>query len=148
MAEDLIHLGGAESEYLKLTVHGRNIPEASDYWDGNFLWCTAEVAAGAFRGSASNVIRNEDLVRFLPRLEALGQRLDGEALFDTLDGWLDVRVIGVGGGRVEVRGQLLDDLVNGNQLEFRLALDHTALPPLIAQVRAILEAFPVVGQSS
>src|SRR6266513_54701 len=75
-------------------------PNSADYWDGNFLWCSAEVAAGAFRGSLGNVIRNEDLLRFLLRLEDLYQRLDGEALLDTLDGWLDVRVIGVSRGQI------------------------------------------------
>ena len=147
MEEAVIHIGGAGAEYLTLTVHGRNIPEATDYWDGNFIWCTAVVAAGAFRGSLSNPIRNEDLARFLPRLEALYQRLDGEALLDTLDGWLDVRVVDVGRGRIEVRGSLIDDPVGGNQLEFRLALDQTYLPPIIGQVRAAVEAFPVRGSS-
>ena len=145
MAEALIRFGGTDAEYLMLTVHGRNIPEAADYWDGNFLWCTAEVAAGAFRGSFSNLIRNEDLARFLPRLETLYERHDGVALFDTLDGWLDEQVVGVGRGHIEVRGQLIDDPVGGNQLEFRLALDQTYLPTIIAQVRAAVEAFPVVG---
>lgn len=146
MAEAVIRFGGAEAEYLTLTVHGRSRPQDTDYWDGNFLWCTAEVSAGAFRGSVSNVLRNEDLARFLSWLEALYQRLDGEALLDTLDGWLDVRVICAARGQVEVRGQLCDDPVGGNQLEFRLALDQTFLPPLIAQVRSAVEAFPVVGQ--
>jgi hypothetical protein len=57
-----------------------------------------------------------------------------------------VRVICAGRGQVEVRGQLYDGSVGGNQLEFRLAVDQTYLPPLIAQVRAAVEAFPVVGQ--
>src|SRR4051812_27525869 len=113
MPEVLIHFGGIEAEYLILTVHGRNIPEATDYWDGNFLWCTAEVGAGAFRGSVGNVLRNEDLIRFLPRLEDWYQRLDGEALFDTVDGWLDVRVIGADRAQVEVRGRLADAPVDG-----------------------------------
>ena len=147
MAEAVIRFGCAEAEYLTLTVHGRSRPQDTDYWDGNFLWCTAEVAAGAFRGSVSNLLRNEDLLRFLPQLEALYQRLDGEALFDTLDGWMDVQVVGVGRGQIEVRGHLLDDPVGGNQLEFRLALDQTFLPPMIAQVRVALEVFPVVGRS-
>jgi hypothetical protein len=141
-----IRFGGEEAEYLALTVHGRNNPEATDYWDGNWLLCTAVVIVGPFRGSVSSVLRNEDLIRFLPRVEDLYRRLEGEALFDTLDGWLDVRVIGVGRGQIEVRGQLCDNPVGGNSLEFQLALDQTYLPPLIGQIRAVLEAFPVVGQ--
>jgi hypothetical protein len=146
MAEAVIRFGGGEAEYLTLRVHGRNIPDATDYWDGNFLWCTAEVVAGAFRGSLSNVLRNEDLGRFLARVEELYQRLDGEALLDTLEGWLDLRLIGDGRGHIEARGQLCDDPAHGNTLEFRLFFDQTFLPPIIGQLRAALEQFPVVGQ--
>jgi hypothetical protein len=146
MAEVVIRFGSDEAEYLTLTVHGRNRPQDTDYWGGNFLWCTAEVSAGAFRGLVSNVLRNEDLARFLSWLEAQFQRLDGEALLDTLDGWLDVRVICAARGQVEVRGQLCDAPLGGNTLEFRLTFDQTYLPPMIAQVRAAVEAFPVVGE--
>ena len=144
----VIRLGGEEAEFLTLAIRGRNCPESEDYWDGNWLWCTADVAAGAFRGSVSNLIRNEDLIRFLPRLEDLHRRLDGEALLDTLEAWLDLRVIGIGHGQVEVRGSLCDAPVGGNQLEFRLDLDQTFLPAAIAQIRAAVEAFPIVGRRS
>ena len=40
----------------------------------------------------------------------------------------------------------LNPPANGNSLEFRLSLDQTYLPPLMAQLRAVLEQFPVVGR--
>ena len=141
-----IRFGGSELEFFTLTIHDRNIPEATDYWDGNWLWCTAEVHAGAFDGTLDNMIRTEDLARFLPRLESLYQTQEGEALFDTLEGWLDLRVIAAGRGHIEVRGQMIDDPVGGNELAFRLAIDQTYLPPIIAQIRAALEAFPILGR--
>jgi hypothetical protein len=143
----VIRFGGAEAEYLALTVHGRNIPDSTDFWDGNWLWCTAEARAGAFRGSVDGVLRNEDLARFLGRLEELIRRLTGVARFDTLDGWLDVQLTGDGRGHIEARCQLCDSPAGGNSLEFRLSLDQTYLPPLAAQVRTALAAFPVVGLS-
>ncbi len=142
----VIRFGGEEAEYLAVTIHGRNIPAATDYWDGNFLRCTAEVSAGAFRGSVSNLLRNEDLARFLARVEDLYQRLEGEALFDTLDGWLDLRLIGDGQGHIEVRAVLCDDPVHGNTLEFQLHFDQSFLPALMEQLRTALEQFPVLGQ--
>jgi hypothetical protein len=144
----VIRFGGEDAEYLLLTVHRRNLPGSADYWDGNFLWCTAEVAAGAFRGSLSNVLRNEDLARFLAQVDELYQRLDGEALLDTLEGWLDVRLIGDGRGHVEALGRLCDDPVHGNTLEFRLFFDQTFLPELMRELRAALEAFPMVGRAA
>jgi hypothetical protein len=145
MAEVVIRFGGEETEYLSLTLHGRSLPLATDYWDGNWLACTAEVAAGAFRGSLDRLLRNEDIGRFHDRVAGLYERLTGEALFDTLEGWFDLRLIGEGRGHIEARGQLCDDPVHGNVLEFRLFFDQTYLPPLMAQLQAAMEAFPVVG---
>jgi hypothetical protein len=142
----IIHFGGEQNEFLSLTVHGRSRPETSDYWDGNWLWCSAEVSAGAFRGTVDCMLRTEDLARFLPRLERLSESLDGEALLDTLEGWLDIRLTGDGRGHVALCGQLVDAPADGNSLEFRLSLDQTFLPPLIAQLRAVLAQFPVVGR--
>lgn len=142
----LIHFSGERSEFLSLTVHGRSRPDSSDYWDGNWLWCSVEVSAGAFRGKVDGLLRNEDLARFLPRLEGLSEKSSGDAFFDTVEGWLDVRLTGDGRGHVELRGQLVDTPADGNSLEFRLSLDQTYLPPLMAQLRAALEQFPVVGQ--
>lgn len=146
MAEPVIRFGGPDADYVILTVHGRSLPHATDYWDGNWLACTAEVAAGAFRGSLDRLLRNEDIGRFYDRVAELYERLSGEALFDTLDGWFDLRLIGDGRGHIEARGRLCDDPVHGNVLEFRLFFDQTYLPPLMAQLRDAMEAFPVVGK--
>jgi hypothetical protein len=146
VAEAVIHFGGVEAECLTLTLHGRSLPYATDYWDGNWLACTAEVAAGAFHGSLDRLLRNEDISRFHDRVAGLYERLSGEALFDTLEGWFDLRLIGDGHGHIEARGQLCDDPVRGNVLEFRLFFDQAYLPPLMAQLRAAMKAFPVVGR--
>jgi hypothetical protein len=142
----VIRFGGDEADHLTLTVHGRSRPDSADYWDGNWLTCTAEIAVGAFQGCVDRLLRNEDVSRFHDRLAALYERLKGEALFETLEGWFDLRVIGDGRGHMEGRGQLRDDPAHGNVLEFRLFFDQTAIPRLLAQLQVILEAFPVIGR--
>jgi hypothetical protein len=84
------------------------------------------------------------LARFLDSLEGLEHRV-GEALLDTLDGWLDVRVIRDEQGHIEARCQLVDNPVGGNTLEFRLCLDQTVLSGVMREIREVLERFPVVG---
>lgn len=142
----VIRFGGKDADYLTLTVHGRSRPDSSDCWDGNWLACTAEVAAGAFRGSLDRLLRNEEISGFHGHLAELDERLTGEALFSTLEGWLTLRMIGDGRGHIEGRGRLCDDPAQGNVLEFRLFFDQTFLPPLLAQLRAVTEAYPVVGR--
>ena len=36
------------SNSLYVTLH--EFPEASDYWDGNWVYATIQIRAGAFRG--------------------------------------------------------------------------------------------------
>jgi hypothetical protein len=143
----VIRFGGEEAEYLTLTIHARKGLDTADYWDGNWLYCTADVSAGPFRGSVTSTIRTDDLSRFLPRLEDLYQRLQGEVRFDTMEDWLDVRIVGDRRGHVEVGGRLCDVNTLGNVLEFRLSFDQTYLPAILRQLRAALEAFPVVGRT-
>jgi len=143
----VIRVGGEEAESLTLTAHGRAHPDAADYWDGNWLSCTAETRAGAFRGSLDGLLRNEDLARLLAGMEQLHQRLVGEAMLDTLEGWVELRLVGDGRGHVEGSGHLCDAPVHGNTLAFRLSLDQSFLPAIMAQLRAAIKRFPVVGQT-
>jgi hypothetical protein len=142
----VIRFGGEKAEYLTPAVHGREFPGSADYWDGNWLSCTAEVRVSTFRGRRDGSLRNEELARFLTGLEEVYEQLTGEARFETMERWLDVRVVGDGRGHMEARGQLWDDPVHDHTLDFRLFFDQTFLPPIMEQVRAVLAAFPLVGK--
>src|SRR5262245_53544264 len=135
----IIHLGSG-SDSLTLRIHGRTKPDAQDLWAANWLHCTAEPSAGAFCGTLDWQLRNEDLARFLHALESLEGRA-GEALLNTLDGWLDVRVIRDDQGHLEAQCQLVDNPEGGNLLEFCLLLDQTILASLMGQLREVLERF-------
>jgi hypothetical protein len=142
-----IRLGGNDAEYLLLTIHRREFPGSTDYWDGNWLVCSVEVVAGSFSGRHSNrCLRNDELSRFFAGLVALDDRLKGEAALETLEEWFSLRLIGDGRGHVQAIGFLRDDFVEANELKFWLSFDQTYLALLIAQCRDVLEAYPIVGQ--
>src|SRR5947209_4959055 len=103
----IVHLAGG-SDFLTLRILGRIKPAAQSYWDANWLHCTAEASAGAFRAKVDWQLRNEDLARFMRALANLNERV-GEALLETGDGWLDVRVIRSQQGDLEARCQLVDN---------------------------------------
>ena len=145
MAEYVIHFGGAEAEYLKLTLWGRSAPDATDYWDGNWFVCNADVAAGGFRGAVSGDLRTEELASFAVQLGRLQESLWGEAEFDTMEDWLSIRITGDGRGHMELRCRLQDRPGDGNTLEFALAIDQSFTRSSLAQLAAAVRAFPVVG---
>jgi hypothetical protein len=44
-----IVIGAGRSEPVSMHVTRREFPEASDYWDGNWVYATIQIRAGAFR---------------------------------------------------------------------------------------------------
>jgi hypothetical protein len=139
-----VTIGGEQAEYLALTVRGRERPDSADFWDANWLVCTAEVVAGTFRGRLDASLRTDELEGFLRQVERLNERLSGEAELTTMEGWLAVRLTADGRGHVEAICRLCDGPGSGNVLECRLGLDQTFLPPLLRQLASTLSAYPVL----
>src|SRR5262249_26580794 len=83
-----IRISGEQVEYIALTVKGRESPGSADYWDANWLNCSVEVAAGAFRGILDSSIRTDELERFYQQVEGLNERIGGDAELATMEGWL------------------------------------------------------------
>jgi hypothetical protein len=141
-----IRIGEEEAEFLRLMMHGRSHPDATDFWDGNWLDCTADVTAGAFRGNLRRGLRADELEAFRQQLAVLYDRLTGEAVLDTMEEWLRVRVIGDGRGHMEASCRLCDDPAFGNTLDCRLRFDQTFLPAVLRQLDRALQTYPVVGR--
>jgi len=141
-----IRIGGEAAEFLGLTLHGRSRPDSTDFWDGNWLNCTAEVAAGAFQGNLHRSLRTDELEDFRQQLARLYDCLTGEAMLDTMEHWLRVRVAGDGRGHLEASCRLCDDLAFGNALDCRLYFDQTFLPALLRQLDQALQTYPVIGR--
>ncbi len=129
---------------LRLHIHGRVCPGSRDYWDANWLNCTAEASVGSLCGRIESQLRNEDLLRFMRGLESLGGRV-GEALLDTGNGWLDLRIIRDERAQIHAICQLEDISSEGSNLEFNLSLDRICISNLIAQLRQALKLFPVLS---
>jgi hypothetical protein len=139
-------LGSADGEHVIIEPRRRNYPDCSDYWDGNWIGCTIDVRAGGFRGSVNADLRTEEFVSFRDALRDLYDRLAGEAMFETMEHWLTIKIVGDGRGHFEAKCELRDDPGMGNRLEFALAFDQTDLPPVLRDLDAIVAAFPVVGR--
>ena len=139
-------LGAERGDHVRVEVTGRAHPEASDFWDGNWVNTRISARAGGFRGGASAFLRTTDFADFREQLHTLHQRLTGEAVFETLEGWLAIRVVGDGRGHMDTRVTLTDEPGVGNKLLFAVPdLDQTHIFDTIAHLCEIEEMYPTIG---
>jgi hypothetical protein len=132
--------------FLNITLLGRSHPQASDYWDGNWLQAVVKVEAGGFRGSVGGDLRADELARFLDQFMRLQESLRGTAEFETMEGWLSIRVAGDGQGHMGCRCVIRDKPGIGNTLDCTLTTDQTFTLTTVAQLAVAVKAFPVVGE--
>ena len=90
-------------------------------------------------------LRAEEFVGFRSQLEPLCGNLLGTASFASMEEWLSIAVSGDGLGHFKAECWARDEAGIGNCLTFQLAFDQTEVPSIILGLRAIEEAFPVLG---
>jgi|SRR5215475_876485 len=149
MHEEVRHevlIGHDAGDHLSIRVLGRLHPDAADYWDGNWLVTPVEVVAGAFEGSVGASLRAEELRGFREAMQQLSRSLRGEALLESMETWLTLRVTAERSGHIAVSGKVADRPGIGNELSFRIeGLDQSYLPPIISALEEVETFFPVIG---
>ena len=149
MKQSTIEQLGAPSVRLaafQLWVHGRQFPDAQDKWDGNWLNVTAQCGqAGGSVWAAGAILDTVGLLRFRDELERLHQTLSGEAVLESHEPNVRVRVASSDrAGHLYVRVEITPDhLAQGHWFEFEM--DQSYLPSGVAQLTSLLAAFPVKG---
>ena len=133
---------------LVVWIHGRQFPSASDYWDGNWLRATAHCGSGGAEVTTSgSILHVPELLGWLNACESLNRDLTGEANLETIEPMLKVRLAGKSQGHLRLEVEITPDNVTQSHW-FAVDLDQSYLSPLIAQLRRVLEAFPVRGELS
>lgn len=139
-SEPDLRLGG-----LSIWVDGRQFPQASDYYDGNWLIVRARMdAPGATVKCEGPILMTTDIDRFRLELESLSATLAGEAALASYEPDLKATLKGRALGHIGVEVEITPDHLNQSHW-FTDALDQSYLPPLITACERILERFPVVG---
>ena len=141
----IVCIGRSPTSRLALHPLRRERPDATDYWDGNWVETSVVVAAGAFRGEFQASLRVEDFARFRDEVRVLYESLAGRARFRTMEDWISVEIEGDGKGLLRVECSLVDEPGVGNRLTFTLGLDQTDLPEILRRLDAICGAFPTIG---
>jgi hypothetical protein len=140
-----IVIGHESSDHLSVLVLGRTHPGTTDYWDGNWIRCRIVVRADPFHGEFTGDLRTDELAGLREDLALLSADLAGEIAFANMDGHLAFAVTGDGIGHFVVRGEASREPGSGQVLSFRLLLDQTDLPPILADLERALHRYPVQG---
>lgn len=130
---------------LQVWLHGRQFPEAEDYWDGNWLNVTAHCDdEGADVWVGGPILHAPDLARCLEELEEMCRTLRGGATLPSLEPELDVEFKMEPLGRVTMRVEITPNYLT-QQHEFTFELDQTHLKPLLEDCRKAVRRYPTKG---
>ncbi len=130
---------------LKLWVYARQFPEATDYWDANWLLATAHCGGqGASVDVYGAFLHTSELKRWLNEVESLHRSLSGQAELATMEPELKVQLTAGERGHVCAKVEITPNHLS-QEHRFHLELDQSYLPTLAWQLRQVLKAFPIVG---
>ncbi len=141
-------IGHSNREHVIVSPSRRERPHDTDYWDGNWVYATVTIAAGAFRGSFEAQFRADEFADFRDQLRPLYENLAGRAAFRPMEPWLLIEIKGDGMGHFHAACRADDRPATGNALAFTIDFDETELPAILRGLDEICETFPVVGSST
>ena len=134
-------------EKLKIWIHGRQFPDANDYWDGNWLLVTAHYAAdGSSVSTSGAIIHLPEIAGWALGAKKIIDTLQGEAGLYCMEPNLAVILKAKSLGHIDVELSITPDDIT-QQHKYFFELDQTYLPPLIQQCEEVLQNYPIRGEA-
>ena len=128
---------------LRVWVHGREFPNAHDYWDGNWLRVTACCSNPNSKVQTQGpIIHLAEISRLGFSLKQLYKSLKGQAALECIEPNLNVSLVAGNTGHIEVRISITPDQLTEEHL-FIETIDQSYLPPMIAACENILKLYPI-----
>ena len=128
------HIGGQDSEYVRVAIIGDN----GDGW----FSAQVDVVVGAFRGTYPASFNSWAFSNFRRDLEVLYRTVSGSASFTSYERQLEIKMTCSPQGHIELRGEAVDLAGTGNRLTFRVELDQTFIPKILADLKVALDRYP------
>lgn len=132
---------------FQLWIHGRESPDAVDFYDGNWLRVTAHCgAAGAAIWVQGAILTVTDIARFQSQCQRLMNETANMASLDSYEPQLKIVIEPIDRlGHLRVRVEITPDhLTQSHRLDFEI--DQTHLPAIEKACSAIIAAYPVHGR--
>lgn len=128
---------------LALWVHGYEFDTADDYFDANFLRCTALCnQAGEHVATTGSFLMTSDLHGWCTDLDRMQATSSNVASLEPLELDLEVRLTVTASGNIEGWLQMTPDPLTQSHT-FRFEIEQSILPTIVDQLRAILQRWPV-----
>ncbi len=132
-------------DFIRIELTDLSHPNAELDWDKNWIKSKVMIKAGGFSGQFKCDLMTTDFERFKQDLSILYNKLEGTALFDTLEGQLKIIIKGDGIGHFEADCSAMDFAGTGNRLDFEINFDQAIIPEMVRQLENITRTFPVSG---
>ena len=129
--------------FLRIWVHRRQFPDSLDFWDGNWLYITANYSSGDSSVWISGpCIHLSELDTWYNETTRLYQSLIGEAALKCMEPELDVQLKAESLGHIVMTVQITPDHLNQFH-RYRFELDQSYLPAFLAQLKTLLTEYPI-----
>ena len=128
--------------FVKVQPIEFSYPDADNEWDKKWVKSKVEVKGGNFTGSYIAEFRTDDFKTFEEQLASLYNNLNGNAVFNDLEDYLELRIKGDGIGHFAVGIEACDRPGYGNRLSFELSFDQTQINTMLDQLNKITTIYP------
>jgi hypothetical protein len=144
-------MNGDTETYLEFTDTGDlvrlepielSFPDADLDWDRSWVKTKVTVKAGIFSGQFEAEFQLTDFERLKQQLKELDNDFKANAIFDSLEQQLVLKIKGDGLGHFELYCKATPDPSVRQILTFSLSFDQTYLKEYIRQLEEIAKAFP------
>jgi len=108
--------------------------------------CLVHVRAGNFDARVKHLIERRDLIPFSEAAEKLYRSLKGEAVLNSLEGHIYLKLTGDGKGHIKLQGELVDRGIE-NKFFLVIEYDQTLLWQSVSALRDVLMLIQTKGSS-
>jgi hypothetical protein len=130
----------------QIWVHGRQFPNAQDYWDGNWLNVTAHCGAqGADVWMSGPRVHLSEVLGWRDQAAEMHRTISGNAELACMEPELRVELKMASLGQISMTVRITPELMT-QQHSFEFSIDQSHLPDLVRQCGQVLEANPIRGK--
>ena len=145
---ELQHLGEPDLSIcgLRLWIHGRQFPDSTDYWDGNWLRVTAycNYPDSVVQIRNEPCVRLDELAGLLEGCERMYSTLSGKAELQCMEPYLSVELTASSNGHIGVKLAVTPNHVAETHV-YEDEMDQSYLPAIMHSCQAILVKYPIRG---